>query len=160
MNKMKYLALAFVAVMGFTACGDDKEDNNQSGEQKGKVVPSTELKTIDTTMVFKAEAFHQTIVLNRMAKSEIVTAGDSWAKMTLVPYESGYQQVDLELAANDSVNSRSTLFVLKSADTKLNLTILQNGMEQKPDPKVDPKEESDVTTTTDEVSNQPAMSRR
>lgn len=151
MKKFMLFAMAFMAVICLTSCGDDSSDNNNDGNQNQNVVP-TQGVVIEMKKTFLAEGFSGEIVLDdiKVAPS-IITAGDNWAKLYIMPYESGSAKATLTVEPNTASQPRSTMFVLTANADTLKLTIAQNAAVI--------SEVDNVNNTTNQVTDQPAYSR-
>lgn len=154
MKKFLLFAMAFVAVISLTACGDDSSDNNNnnnSENQNQNVVP-TQGVVIEMRKTFPAEGFTGEIVLDSITvQPTVFTAGDNWAKLYIMPYESGSAKATLTVEPNTASQPRSTMFVLTANADTLKLTIAQQAAAI--------SEVDNTDSTTNEVTDQPAYSR-
>lgn len=153
MKKFMLFAMAFVAVICLTACGDDSSDNkNNNNENPNQNVVPVQGIVIEMKKTFPAEGFTGEIVLDSITvEPTIITAGDSWAKLYIMPYESGSAKATLTVEPNTALQPRSTTFELTANTDTLKLTIAQQAADI---PEVD-----NADSTTNEVTDQPAYSR-
>jgi len=147
MKKLLYLSMAFVAILGFTACGDDSSDNNN---QQQKEEEHYDPKTYEQKVEFAAAAADSTIEIKNMKGAITVqTYTREWVDVTVV---AGTQSVKVTADANNTYRERTVKFTIN--DEKKNaviLTVKQAAKEQSTD--------VDEDNLNNEVSDWPSLSR-
>jgi len=158
MNKMIYLALAFVATMGFVACGDDKDDNKETTNTGGDIQYTWTEEKFERTYQ-TAEAFADTIQLVSLkSDAKVESYVRTWADAIILPTEltNGVVTVVIKGDANPEPTPRTAEF--KFYDASKNTVTLKINQIGKPTEEL--PAETDINNPNNEESDQPAFGRR
>jgi hypothetical protein len=157
MNKLKLMSMAFIAMMGLVACGDDDSSDNSNDGEKPTTVVGKKYTQVET---FSAEQQSRLVTLNDIKGNVQVEGQADWVKIDPmnVNDETVSSQLSVQVQANnrDSASVRSQVFTVVAVNSKdtVMLTINQQKPETKPD-----TGNAGVDNLTNTVTDQPALSR-
>jgi hypothetical protein len=157
MNKLKLMSMAFIAMMGLVACGDDDSSDNSNDGEKPTTVVGKKYTQVET---FSAEQQSRLVTLNDIKGNVQVEGQADWVKIDPmnVNDETVSSQLSVQVQANnrDSASVRSQVFTVVAVNSKDTVMLTIN--QQKPETKPDTGNAS-VDNLTNTVTDQPALSR-
>lgn len=140
MKTWKYMALALVALLSFAACGDEDDPEKPA---KGA--------TYTQTLNVGAEGFSEAVVLKGLKAVPVIKGEQDWAKVEAADLQNGEVKATMTILENKTLEARSADLTFIAAPDTLVLTVVQAAGVA--------SDVIDVETTSDEESDQPAMSR-
>ena len=174
MKKTLYFALAFVAMMGFVACGDDSSDDKKgSGNDTPAEKTDSTWSTTRSEKIVPATEFADTLSLYGLKGTATVAdynARESWAQLIALPTaDSQPSLVVLACQPNPQSEDREMTFTITDkTNNKYYLKVIQQGKtsdggdsgEGTEQEDIDKNTNTNVDTPNDQESDQPAFGRR
>lgn len=150
MERQKFIAMAFVASLALLSCGGDDDEPTPAPQPPTPVTPTGKHLTLSCDL--PAPASEKTVTLTGLSAAIDRQSGSaSWLTVTKAAYTSGAPQVTVAATENIQTSARQQDVTFYSQRDTLVLTVRQG---------VYAGDGTDVNSTTDTTTDQPAYSRQ